>query len=408
MKKVTLLVIMTILSTLLIGCSREPQYYERISTVDREVDYGYIAYNNRSITNDFVITNFFDEATKLVKDKSNKGYVYGEYYTSNYIYYLHQYDSHQPLFQKSSDKTNKHRFDVGLFRASIVSGNVELLYDFKNVYPIYIGQYMNPNVYTNLVDDKYLAFSYNGKLEIFDLEEQKIIYTKELHEPKAYVNAPSYPYRTNTYGDYYAIIDNVLHYNVYNQTDYSYKTFNVDDDASVIRYGDIILIYQYDGSEKVYTDAFDLNQGEGVNLDWALDYKVAFEEEHSDKSVLKPNEFIYKSVKYNYEFSSQGDSITIKNLENNVIFYTDTDNMKNHNEAYKKLSMLWVKDREVLPKPRKIMTIDDKLFIVFIADHQWGHYAQPAYIYECDLDDNQIRYVGYHATGNIDHIIIKK
>lgn len=407
MKRVTLLLIMTILSTLLIGCSKEPQYYERISTVDKEVEYGYIAYNDRAITNDFVVSNFLDEATKLVKDK-NKSYVYGEYYTDNYIYYLYQYDGHKPLYQSSSDKTNKYRFDVGLFRASIVSGNVELLYDFKNVYPIYEYDYSNPHIYTNLVDDNYLAFSYNGKLEIFDLEERKIIYTKELHEQKAYVNAPSYPYRTNTYGDHYAIIDNVLHYNKYNQTDYSYKTFDVDNRASVIRYGDIIFIYQYEASKKVYTNAFDLNSGDDVNLDWALYYMEAFEEEHKDESGLIAQEFIYKNVKYNYEISSQGDSITIKDSEDNVIFYTNTDNMKNDNEAYKKLSMLWVKNREVLPKPTKIMTIDDKLFIIFKADHQWGHYGQPTYIYECDLDNNKIRYVGYHAAHDIDHIIIKK
>lgn len=389
MKKISCFLMILLTSLISLACQSLSERYERVNTVFPEVDYGYISYNDSHLMNDFNHLDLKESAAKILKKNIDKlSYPYSIEVTDNFIYYLIEYGNKKSGFLNNNPEINQHKFDIALFRVDIYLLETELIYRFEAVYPTYLYQYTQANTYYSVVDDQILLFRYNGKIELFDLDKKEIVFQKELHDKEAYTNSVNYPYRTNQYGDVYAIIEGTLYYYQFATNTYLSYEFPAGDSFYTDRYDDY-LILSYFTQQTVYEYAYSLENQEAVDLATAIRYK---EEMTDNDSEALPYDFLFKDTPYNYTLLNG--VLTFKKLDSEEEVILDHETMMTSNEAYQSICQLWNIHDTISLEPVFLTIVDNRLLIVFM-NTEWGGY-KPAFIFEYDIESRMSNYVGYH------------
>ena len=385
-KFVTLLLSVMVLAIALTGCEVKSERLERIKQIKPEVSYGYTAVGNNSLTIDFKVYNYQKLACELVRNKEENTYPYGQKLAGNYMYFYYQYDSRKT--KKGSN--NKYVFDVGLFRVNINTAKCELVYDFKSVS---VNASHNPNVGA-VVDENRAVLNYNGTISIFNLNTLKI--TESIEDC---------PYYLSEFYDYIKFDKNTLYY--YELDGYSFKLHKLENASGefVNRFENYIYTSSRGG---VWNDCFDLTTNTKIDKDVLLkkmeevDNKK-YEEEYQNRT--EEDAYIIDGKKYYLdlydELTIYSESEYIRNEyneidynENREVLYTiDEEFLNKNSQVFNDLYYLWDKN----PRQYEVnyfWVIDGKLYVAVSASYSWAAQT-PSYVYQCDLENNKVYYVGF-------------
>ncbi len=390
MKKLTkffaLTLAVVVLAFTLTACEGASERYARIRKIKPEVSYGYTAIGGNSLTIDYKVYNYQDLACKLVRNKEEYTYLYGQKLAGNYMYFYYQYDSRR--VKKSNN--NEQTFDVGLFRVNTNTGKCELVYDFKNASGNVV---KNPNVGA-VVDENRTVLDYNGTISIFNLNTLKITDSIE-----------DCPYYVSEFYDYLKFNNNTLYY--YELDGYSFKLHRFENASGefVTRWEN--YIYTSDRGD-VWNDCYDLTTDEKIDKDVLLkkmeevDNKK-YEEEYQNRG--EEDAYIIGGKKYYLdlydELTIYNDSKYIRNEyneidynENREVFCViDEEYFKENSQVFNDLYYLWDKNSREY-EVSNFWVIDGKLFVAVSARYLWAAQT-PSYVYQCDLENNKVYYVGF-------------
>lgn len=398
MKKILTLVLTFFLGISLSSCESFETKFRRINKVEPEVDYGYISISGTALSKNFEHLGFQETTSKMLNKGFNQvSYPYSTFMTDAYIYFLVEYNNRDGNFLKLNAPDNKHEFDIALFRVDIYQSTIEKIYDFKKVIPNGKYNYTMPNIFY-LVDDERAVFKYNGKIEVFNPSTQEILSTIDIHDKEAYRNEIHNPYATTEYGDVYAIINNTLVFYELNDDEFVKKQFIASGSSYVERFGDYLLLSSF-STTRVYQYAYLLSTGESTSLEDALTYKQNYLDEIA---TPEPDyDFLLNEIEYDYEDIYNG---FIFSEHNGDQTYTiNSEYMIQHSAAYRELGPLWNPNNEVNFDPQYFFVDAGKLFIIF---GQTGIGVQTVgFIYEYDISNDQVYYVGYHYNFGINRII---
>ncbi len=380
-----LTLVVVVFAFTLTACEGASERYARIRKIKPEVSYGYTAVGDHSLTIDYKVYNYQDLACKLVRNKEKNNYPYGQKLAGNYMYFLYEYDS------RMVDKSNYERMvDVGLFRVNIKTAKCELVYDFKNV-----SVNSAKNVYAGIVvDENRAVLDYNGTISILDLNTIKITNSIE-----------DCPYYISEYYDYLKFNNNTLYY--YELDGYSFKLHRFENASGefVTRWEN--YIYTSNRGD-VWNDCFDLTTDERIEKDVLLKKMEEIDnKKYEEEYQNRPEEdyYIIDGKKYYLDLY---DELTIYNEgeyirnedgeieynKNREVLYTIDENFfKENSQVFNDLYYLWDKN----PREYEVgnfWVIDEKLYVAVSAGYLWAAQT-PSYLYQCDLENNKVYYVGF-------------
>lgn len=390
MKKIGPMLLISLFSLTMSSCESTGERFRRIESVEPEVDYGYISINSSAITKNFEHMYFQGECARILKTQATSiSYPYQTVQTENYIYFLIEYNNRNGNFFVLNPKDNKYQFDIALFRLDIYEQSLDKIYDFKNVYPFSRYNYTMPNLFY-FIDDQSMVFYYNGKVEIFSLTSLEVIHSLDIHDSKAYVNIENNPYRVNSYGDCYAIKDDVLHYYENVGETFVPRQFIATGSFYASRYDDYILLHNY-ASQPTYQFAYQLSTGEEVDIDVVLAYRESIEE-----PVLIPEyDFLLNDIAY--DFTLDYGVLVIEQHEGSLSYTIEKEYMLAHSPTYRTLTEVFSTKTDTPPILNYICVNENKLFLEFCTDEFLVHNVN--YIFEYDLVNQTVKYVGYHYNN---------
>jgi hypothetical protein len=398
MKKILTLVLTIFLGISLSSCESFATKFRRIDAVAPEVDYGYISISSAALSKNFEHLRFQETTSKMLKKSFHQvSYPYSTVMTDEYIYFLVEYNNRDGNFFQLNAPDNKHEFDIALFRVDIYEAVVEKIYDFKKVIPNGKYNYTMPNIYY-LLDDERAVFKYNGKIEVFNPQTQELLSTRDIHDKEAYRNEMNNPYVTTEYGDVYAIINNTLFFYELNDDAFVKKQFIAAGSSYVERFDDYLLLSSFT-TTRVYQYAYLLSTGESTSLEDALAYKENY---LAEKTTHEHDyDFLLNDIEYDYEDMING--FVFSEHNGDQTYTINSEYMIEHSAAYRELGPLWNPNSEEHFNPQYFFVDAGKLFIIF---GQTGIGRQTVgFIYEYDIANDMIYYVGYHYNIGINRII---
>lgn len=398
MKKLLTLTLTVFLGLSLTACESKEVKFDRIDQVGPEVDYGYISLSGTALSHNFEHLYFQEVTSKMLKKRFHDvSYPYQVTMTEEFMYFLVQYNNRDGNFFKLNASDNKHEFDIALFRVDIYGTVVEKIYDFKKVMPNGLYNYTMPIIY-HLVNDQRIVFKYNGKLEVFNPTTQEVLSTRDIHDKEAYRNAVHNPYMSTAYGDIYAILNNTLVFYELNDDAFVKKQFIATGSSYAERFGDYLLLSSFT-TTRVYEYAYLLSTDESTSLEEALAYKNSYLDDTA--TPTQDYDFVLNDIAYDYE--SDGYNFTFSEHNGDQSYTINSAYMVEHSSSYREIVSLWNPHNEVTFYPQYFRVHEGKLFIIF-SPSGFGEKIV-GIIYEYDIANNMIYYVGYHYDFGIDRII---
>lgn len=378
----------------------------RIKQVQSEVSYDYTAYDGYSFMKDGESYNFQDLAYNVFGKKC-ENYIYGGGFTKNYKYFFYEYDSHKKYMKKSDGKRiDFFTSDVALFCVDMENISCKLVYDFKNVYPIGY-EAMQPDI-GDLLDKNRMLLHYNGIYQILDLQSEQIVYSVELYEKKDYVNALSIPFCTDFSLNFYRSNGTVLEYYKIDGDTIKKHLYTITPDCLISRTGNYIYTYQLKSgsnspliSEQYeFFECYDLTNDKEIDLSFLID-KLQEEWDKSRADNEKEKHIVDGET---YYFERSFDFLKIYDENQNLIVTIDEYFMKENSNTFNDLYDLWVEEHDKYELVY-FEVIEEKIFVRFEATYSMGK-TTPVYIYEYDIQNNQIFYVGFFYGDSLFHFEI--
>ena len=398
---ILLIVCFVLLFSYLESCNDNTEKLNRIKQVQSEVSYGYTAYDGNSFMKDGEIYYFQELAYKIIGKKC-KNYIYDGGFTENYKYFFYEYGSHKNYLKNSDGKRiNFITSDVALFCVDMENISCKLVYDFKNVYPIgYKGS--QPDI-GDLLDKNRMLLHYNGIYQILDLQSGQIVYSVELYEKKDYVNALSIPFSADFSHNFYRPNGTILEY--YEIDGYTIKKhlYPITPDCLISRTGNYIYTFQLkSGSNSSvvsesyeFFECYDLTDDRKIEISFLIDkLQTEWDKSHAFNEKQK---YIVNGEPYYFENSS--DTLKIYDKNQNFIVAIDEVFMKENSKIFNDLYDLWV-DKHDEYELVYFEVIEEKLFLRFTAEYSMGK-TTPVYIYEYDIQNNRILYVGFFKGNSL-------
>ncbi|MDD3382007.1 MAG: hypothetical protein PHT83_00700 [Bacilli bacterium] len=388
MKKLLLICVISFCLVFLTACEEdEAEKIARIDTFESEVEYGYCALDQSELTINFNNYEYKDLACQFVKDEYGD-YVYKTVIEGDYAYFLYQYKIYRNIFNRNDVLIPS---DVALFRVNLFTAKCELLYDFKRVYPLKKYHIVNIETY-RFVDENTLIFQYNGKIQIFDISKKEVIYSIEAYDYEEARNSKDFSEIFNDFNDfiikdigvvyYYEFVGNEFILHQYERSEEKWWLARVED-----------YVYIQAGYNN-YLDCFDIKTGERVDID-TLEAKL--EEDRIRRLEEAKYRYIFTINKVNYFYNNSDDYLTIYDENHNQIAKIDEIYMKENSQAFNDLYSMW--DERVSRYVFSGLIVDDnKVFIKCYSKYDWMRYT-PIYIYEYDMVNGNIYYVGYTLSG---------
>ncbi len=392
---ILLIVCFVLLFSYLESCNDNTEKLNRIKQVQSEVSYGYTAYDGNSFMKDGEIYYFQELAYKIIGKKC-KNYIYDGGFTENYKYFFYEYGSHKNYLKNSDGKRiNFITSDVALFCVDMENISCKLVYDFKNVYPIgYKGS--QPDI-GDVLDENRMLLHYNGIYQILDLQSGQIVYSAELYEKEDYVNYQSIPFQTDFSHNFYRPNGAVLEY--YEIDGYSIKKhlYTITPDCLISRTGNYIYTFHLksgSGSSLIseryeFFECYDLTNGNEIELSVLID---RLQEEWDKSHVYNEKEKHIVDGKM-YYFEHLSDFLKIYDENQNLIVTIDENFMRKNSPVFNDLYDLWVEKHDKY-ELFYFEVLKEKLFVRFDAKYSMGR-TTPVYVYEYDIKNNQIFYVGF-------------
>ncbi len=225
------------------------------------------------MTVDGTYLDFKTEVKKLVDcafGEFQDTYVEWSRYTKDGLIFSHQY-AHRgdDIIENDRLVENGHRVDVGIFKADARLGTLTLIKDIKDIVPFNLYDVAHLPVTHGLIDERYIALTYNGLLELVDAENGETVYSAEVYsDPVKYTRSGD---GANAYfdgWDYAYIDEGILDYYVYGDGEYEKVSFRdpaiteITKFSRARRFGDTIFVKdaQWDLGEVFF--AVDMKTGE--------------------------------------------------------------------------------------------------------------------------------------------------
>lgn len=255
--------------------------------------------SNDGMTVDGTYLDFQTEEKKLVDCKFGEfqdTYYEWSRYTKDGLIFSHQYANRGDDIRENDRLVeNAHRVDVGIFKADARSGTLTLIKDIKDIVPFNLYDVAHLPVTHGLIDERYIALTYNGLLELVDAEKGETVYSVQVYsDPVKYTRTEN---GANAYfdGRDYAFIDEgILDYYVYGDGEYEKLSFSdpaITELSSAQRYGDTIFVKD---SERIVGEvvfAANLKTGEKFpeeNLQKRYDEALQNAENEENKPTAPP------------------------------------------------------------------------------------------------------------------------
>lgn len=394
-----LAVLLTIcMSISLSGCTSRKSLYQKINAVEAEVDYGFIAHGCMQTTINQDRYDYEKMAKQLLK-KEIKLYPYGYVTYGDNVYFCYHYDTHGKVREKDGKTYNEKTFDVALVRINRTELKAEIVYDFKGIYPTYNYTYVNPR-FMSIIDENRAVIQYNGFIQILDLKNSKLTDSIEVYDKNEYrFDAYKTNFYFNSYGDYYVKNGVVLRY--YELNGYEFKLHEYDihaDSYYVTRYKNYVYTSNYTNKTNYY-DCYDLQTNEPYDVDLLLN---RIEEERN--SVVTPERKPIQIGENAYFLNEEdGELIICDSNEQELIRINEAymlENSAKFNELYK----MWHENHEGYSNV-DYCVVSGKLFVGFWADYYLTNHT-PTYLYEYDIVNDIVKYVGYIDSRGIGELLL--
>lgn len=396
-KFIVLGISMVLLFGCLVACSKEEDPLKIIQEVKPEVSYGYTAIGEYDITIDLNAYNYKSLATKLVENKEEYNHPYGQQLVGDYLYYFYQYNSRGSVKKYNNYigaemlnaplSVNEKTFDVGLFRVNINTAECELVYDFKQVNATSVNETKNPYL-GEVIDENVAVFQYNGTINVFDLKEKDIAFTFDAYDKETFKSADRFTYYFNNFGDYVMLSGNVLKYFELDGLSFDFHGFVFNSSTlAAERLLNYLRVYDYVNLKDYYYDLTDDSEVSAETVAEAL------------RKVQQPQtvEGAYTiGGKQYYLFFSADNYLSVFDENINKLCQLDEEFMKQNSQTFNDLYDLWTGNHYKY-KPVNFWVENSKLFVGFNAEYSFGN-RTPTYIYEYDIENNKLYYVGFSMS----------
>lgn len=387
LKKIIYSILIIFSGVFLVSCDSRQSLLDKISEVKPEVDYGFTSYGPGGVVINNEYYDFVEMAEKLLGKKCEL-YPYGYKMVDDNSYFYYQYDSHGSVKYVDDHSYNYKTFDVALVKANITNLTCEIIYKFENVYPVYNFEYVNPN-FSLVVDDDRAVVQYNGNIQILDLNNKVITDSIEVYDKDAYrFDGNKLNFYFNSYGDYYIKQGEILHY--YELSGYKFKLheYKINEGSYYVkRYSDYVYTSNSTNTMEYY-DCYDLTDDKKCDVNVVLEM---LEEEKNASILAAEAPLLIGGNSYYIDVFDGNLNIMDKNKEN--IICINENYMCENSEIFNQLYDMWDSNHRGYTNVEYYVT-DNKLFIGFYAEYLVANHT-PMYIYEYDIINDNVKYVGY-------------
>ncbi len=395
MRKFLVIVVSLIVILTMSSCDWRTRSINKINEVEPDVDYSFTAvYNGTLVKNSTKIS--FNEIAYEVFGK--EGIAYNFKLLGHNMYFCYQFNIDGEMKEIDGETYNFHTFDVAFFKVNTENLNCELIYVFDDVYPTNNYKDKFPK-FLSVVDENRAVIQYNGLIQVINLNSKYITDSIELYDKDLYrFDKENENYYFTTYGDYYVLNDDVLKYYKIDGYKFILQEYNVDLNSLYLeRYENYIYTFCYQNYVRTYLNCYDLNTNESVDVQIVLkmveENKSSFEHEKR----IELNDTLYY-IEEDYS------KLIIKDENEKEFKIINEEYMKNNSEKFNKLYYLWNSSVKQYSNVRYYVA-DNKLFIGLYADYHWGANT-PLYIYECDIENDVVKYVGYTEKTDFGYFYI--
>lgn len=397
----------------LYGCSNDP--YDRLKTVEIEVDYSPIFVTGRGISINNEEDFYVDKVSKVFDydpNGRNSGGPSNFYLWGDNVFFTVQYGGYHPytdpLF-KFSGKTieevrHKRHRKIAFFKTNVKTGECQLILDFGEVTDIgkNIIQKYQPDVFA-LVDEQKAALMYNGKLVLYDMDSQAVVQNFDVFDPTDYLcwesslnssDVDHFPFRM--YGkDYCANFGDRLEYYKYNGDVFEKYNFeNVEVGAYTGIADNCFYSYKFkhDGAgntKSVPTLCFNTETlEEFIPTDEELkrlkNYQAAQTEDSEDDFAVENG-----GSRYNVTKDSDG-IFDILDSEGRLVKRVDKE-LLDSNVKFKEL--VAIDPNNDFAEPEYYFVSGERLYFICIGDYNMFG-STPRLIFEYDFESESLKYAG--------------
>lgn len=390
-------------------------FTEKLDLIAPDVDYGFSIYNDRYLVIDGARYELENLAYDVVKEKDGSSEVYGTIVFGGNMYYLYQYSAKKDTDSSVSSSTvsdgsssgNRRRFGVALLKTNLENAETELIYDFKDVYPHH-NEHTTPHV-MQAIDENTFAFIYNGKISVFDVKTEEITQTIDFYDKEAFVVEDNrVKLKVNKFNDFYYLSGGVLSYAEYNSESKEYvkHDFAVDEKSFYVnRFENYVYTYDFIGGSEgnAYYNCYDLTTGEAKDDEFLAE--LIKKQKDREKEITE-GERLEQEARLREERSkiTVGDKVyrveersdyelEIVNEAGETVFTIDEEYATKNNEKLTQLFDVFFNCENGLYADFRFKVFDNRLFVSF--SRNAFLLRIPNFIFEFDLEANDLKYVTY-------------
>lgn len=405
--KAVLIAVLAVSAFSLSACE-QLNFTEKLDLIAPDADYGFSIYNNRYLVIDGAHYTFADLAYDVLKKKDSWSSVYGVKFIDGDLYYFYDYSTGKDSSNKETPIWHSY---VALLKTNLLTAETEQIYGLEDVYA---STPSSSDLRFCKVEEDVLVFVYNGVISLFNVKTRETLQTVDFYDKDEFVADESKKFdeiRRNEFNDYYYLSDEIIKYAEYNTESKRYVVHNFAINNKPKYYGSVdnvnrfenyVYTYKYIGGKTgtEYYDCYDLTTGNAMDYDFMMDLVEKQKEQQltgeewqeeqarleEEKSKITVNDEIYR-VKV------RGDrSLEIVNEAGLLVFTIDNDYAMNNNEKFSQLFNVfpWCKGGEHANITFKVF--ENRLFVCF---RILSIIETPNFIFEFDLEANDLKYVTY-------------
>ena len=391
------------------GCKDDT--YERLKTVQVEVDYNPIYVTNRGISINNDEDFYVSKAKEIINfDTMKHGDYRNVHYFNGNVFFVMEYDSYYSHNKKSVEALNltydeEHQrcyAKLALFKVNALTGKCELLEDLGEVYHTDLfDHYALLNV-LKILSDSMAALTYNGKLQLYDLDSCTVVQSFDIYDPKEYCCFDStgpendiFPF--NMYGnDYAAVFEDRIDYYKFDGNEFEKHTLEVNapvgETFGVAK--NTFYSYTYMGGwPDKWEPGFCFNTETLEILVLPIEdiFALRTSPDDSSNSESEDKGYIVEHNGKGYNVTSVGgNSFEILDSDGQLIQVVDKE-MLESNDKYAELVAI---DEDCsCAAPEKYFVKNDKLYFYCRGSYGWAA-STPNFIFEYDFDTGSLKYAG--------------
>lgn len=319
------------------------------------------------------------------------------------LYYFYDYSTGKASSNKETPIWHSY---VALLKTNLLTAETEQIYALEDVYA---STPTTPDLRSCKVEKDVLVFVYNGVISLFNIKTRETLQTIDFYDKEAFADEDNdVKIKNNKFNDFYYLSGGVLSYAEYNSESKEYvkHDFAVDEKSFYVnRFENYVYTYDFIGGSEgnAYYNCYDLTTDEAKDDEFLAEL---IKKQKEQEKEISEGERLEQEARLREEKSkiTVGDKVyrvedrsdnelEIVNEAGETVFTIDEEYATKNNEKLTQLFDVFFNCENGLYADFRFKVFDNRLFVIF--SRNAFLLRIPDFIFEFDLEANDLKYVTY-------------